>query len=153
MSDPQSGIGRSPTSIYVSGPVLTKRGQGRLSRFYPQIEQYLSERNIQSNLPYRDSYANNLVPKEFFGYTRERIGQAHGIITVIAPGDQSTPVEAAIADSLGIPQYLIFTSNRRPPRLMQGLPSVVGSERLAIGGNGSQLGRIVERLTYGYGRR
>lgn len=115
-------------SIYVGGPVVrpkTKESSGGLSDFYDLLANTAKLKGIQIELPYTAPEFEKLVPREFFREIAVRIRNATAVISVLPEGDQSVPVEAAVASNFKLPTLLVGLDREQAiPRVIAGLPSV-----------------------------
>ncbi len=112
-------------NVYVAGPVVdltTGRGAEWLA-VYDEIAANYGSQGHEVVLPYRDS-ADNLSPPDFFQEISRRIGDADQIVAVLASGDQSVPIEIAIAVALQREVVVLHPEQISVPRLLAGLPGV-----------------------------
>jgi hypothetical protein len=111
-----------PSDIYVAGPLSEGPFDPR-AQLYAQLSAAAEEAGLSVALPVRDDQIDLLPPNEFTRAVIERIREARAVITVLAPGDQSVPVEAAMASGFEKPQ-LVVVDGGDVPRLIAGLPLI-----------------------------
>jgi hypothetical protein len=112
-----------PGHIYVAGPVVDGP-YDRRSQLYARLVAEAESAGLSVALPVRDGYLDSLPPGEFTRAIAERIREAKVVISVLSPGDQSVPVEAAMASHFEKPQ-LIVVDGAVAPRIISGLPFIV----------------------------
>ncbi|WLB55850.1 hypothetical protein [Bradyrhizobium japonicum] len=131
--------------IYVSGPPIAKleEGTSKTALLYQTLaRKFGADHEIE--LPIRSAELDKLDARDFVATISKKIGEAEGIITVIEKGDQSTPVEATIASLKGKPQYIL--EFRGAPRLVRGLPGVMGATKVSTVKLASQLENAFKHL-------
>jgi hypothetical protein len=127
--------------FYVSGPVVESLNDKTASAYvYSFLKEYLAGHFVE--LPMRSPKINDLSPSAFFKETFERIKSCDAMFAFLTEGDQSGPVEAAIAYHLHKPLCVVEMGGRAP-RLIGGLPNTTVIIKLAPGEIAPQLVQIV----------
>jgi hypothetical protein len=84
-------------------------------------------------LPRWDRELDALKPDSFNDAIRGRIRSADAVITFLFADDQSAAVEAAMAALAEKPQLIVARDKRSVPRIIAGLPSLVGIVKFEAG--------------------
>jgi hypothetical protein len=132
--------------IYVSGPVVDSLDDKKLpliSSIYRLIERKVP-RSYELDLPVRTAELSKLSANEFYETIQKQISLADGVFTVLAPYDQSTPVEAATAAINNKPQCILALTD--VPRLIAGLPNIIEISPVDKDKLEDQVGYLVDRL-------
>ena len=130
--------------VYVSGPPVDQLSNKSLPETVYEIIQKASKDLFEVDLPIRTESLSKLPPSEFFAAISRRIDSADGVITLLIPDDQSTPVEAATAAQSGKIQSIVMTFDG--PRLVVGLPNVVDVVKLDKTDLAAQINSVVSQL-------
>ncbi len=132
--------------IYVSGPTTESLGDKSLhARIYIEIKKAVDGRH-EIIFPLRSDKMASLRAADFFKETARLIGSSDGVLTVLVPKDQSTPVEAATAALNDKPQCVFATFGNWPPRLIEGLPHVMNVVKIEEEKLEFQVKEAVEQL-------
>jgi nucleoside 2-deoxyribosyltransferase len=123
---------------YVAGPVFDR--EGRVPPVYEAIRERLAATGTEADFPLRDWELDRAEPREFVEAIRNRIERADTVITVLAPGDQSAPVESTMAAFLGKRQ-IIVSDGAEVPRMLRGLEGVA-----AVASNDEELSAALDDL-------
>jgi len=118
-------------------------GKSLLELIYLHIQDRLAGHSVE--LPLRTRDLDNLGPTKFCSAVYDMIKASDAVITVLAAQDQSGPGEAVIASTLHKPQCIMEMSGSAP-RLLQGLPHVVGVTKIKPGDLGPQVSEAIDRL-------
>lgn len=109
--------------MYVAGPVF-EWGSGR-HKIFEAVTEEAARLGSKVVLPVRDEYVDQLEPTRFTEHIVSEIEEADGVVTILAAGDQSVPVESAIAAMKGKRQIIVAEDGHKAPRILAGLPGVV----------------------------
>ena len=133
--------------IYVSGPPVKELEEGRTLHglIYRTIIKVVEKGGQhQVVLPIRTAELDRLSARDFVAAMAKRIADAERVMTVFDKGDQSTPVEATIAALGGKPQFVLEIT--AAPRLIRGLPGIVGGVTVSAEKLESQIEEALEKL-------
>jgi Lsr2 len=122
--------------VYVAGPVL---GRWRFSssdeaRKVRDVYDHFRGRNwrdVEFRLPVEDDDFGSLDPADFFRHTIREIVRSSAVIGVLVRADPHTTAEIVSAAHLGLPLVIVSDMYASLPRLVRGLPGVMGVHSLA----------------------
>lgn len=115
-------------TVHIAGPVV---GRGTAVRSwvgdaYRDIMASSRDLNIGATLPEATAELELAEPDDFVEWNRRKIESSDIVITVFAHGDVSAGVEAGMAALLGKQQLIVAEDVARLPRMLRGLPGIVG---------------------------
>lgn len=114
-------------TIYIVGPVPRSGATGQaLHDFYGLVERELASFGWAAAPPRSEGELQRMSPEVFAREIFQRIKDSDGMVTVLAEGDQSAPVEATFGAVNGKKQLIVADSPERVPRIIRGLPNVIG---------------------------
>lgn len=120
--------------IYVAGPVfpgVPGRLEGELPGFYNFLKSEIeSLGGGEAIVPKRDHELSRMPAEDFYRAIFQRIKESSGMVTVLVEGDQSAPAEAALGAVNLTRQLLVAEFPERVPRILRGLPFIVGVANL-----------------------
>ena len=111
---------------YVAGPVL-REGQEPdpwVNQCYMIIGRAADNAGQFTQLPRAEDTLESANPQGFVEEILARIRDAGMVVAVFLPGDQSTPIECALAVREGKRVLILHQPNVTLPRLLAGLPGV-----------------------------
>jgi len=108
--------------VYIAGPVIDSPRDLK-TELYFALAAEVEAMGASFALPERDGEIDALAPEDFTRRIAGRIRDAQVVVTVLSAGDQSVPIEAAMASQFGKPQ-LVLLDGVEPPRILAGLPFV-----------------------------
>jgi hypothetical protein len=127
-------------TVYVAGEVAS--GYTEMSPLYHTIARVGQIHGRSVDLPVREQMLDSLQPHDFAAAITERIRGCECVVTVLSNGDQSAPVEAALAAHFGKPQVLVV-EHGSAPRILAGLPGV---RSVVTGRDTAAVARAVEAM-------
>ena len=121
-------VDRSPTVPFPFS--RASQPDERFSEWHWMAVQYIgfkaAEYGVHAMLPQLDPAIDRLPAPHFFEVIRTRIGMADGVISLLSGDDPATAAESCLADAQDKPQLVIGRDQRSVPRLIRGMPSVLG---------------------------
>ena len=108
--------------VYIAGPVISSPRDG-MAELYFALAAEIEAMGVSVALPERDAEIDAPAPEEFTRGIAGRIRDAQVVVTVLSVGDQSVPIEAAMASQFEKPQ-LVLLDDLEAPRILAGLPLV-----------------------------
>jgi hypothetical protein len=115
--------------IYVAGELPERvpiAHRGKTRSVYAKLKKVLSRRGYDTAMPALDKAMDELDAREFYRETARRIESCDFVVTIVGRHSMSPPVEAAIASQCNKLQIILTPPGRRPPRILAGLPFVLG---------------------------
>jgi|SRR5579862_278892 len=111
--------------IYVAGPVIRPVAQppNWVIECYQVIAAVVRPR-FEAQFPVAEPLLERMEAGGFAAELMRRIAGADSMIAVFLPGDQSTPVECALAAAARKRVLLIFEARTKLPRILVGMPGV-----------------------------
>jgi hypothetical protein len=122
---------------YVAGPVLRKghKADPWVEQCYVIIRQAARNAGQSALLPEAESFLELANAQGFSEEILSRIRKAGAVVAVFLPGDQSTPIECALAVREGKRVLILHQPGLTVPRLLAGLPGV---ETISFDPDGAQ---------------
>jgi nucleoside 2-deoxyribosyltransferase len=115
-------------TVHIAGPVVGRRTpvKGWVAHAYQEIMQSSRDLNLEAMLPEAKPELEAAEPDAFVEWNRQKIDSSDIVITVFAHDDVSAGVEAGMAALLGKQQLIVAEDVSRVPRMLRGLPGIVG---------------------------
>lgn len=117
-------------AVYVSGPVMRSAPEWDLAPWvqeaYETLQAALKARGAEAQLPRAETDLERKAPREFFHAIKKRVTGAQAFVGVVGEGDMSTAIEASMAAVAGKKLLLVVEDGAEVPRLLAGLPGMVG---------------------------
>ena len=108
-------------AFYIGGPV--QRPGTKLPKWIYECYTIISK-TTNAMPPSVERQLETLEPSLFNREIHRRIYESEGVVAVFLPGDESTPVECAIAAMLGKRVLLIAAESESVPRVLSGMKGV-----------------------------
>jgi hypothetical protein len=135
----------SGEKIYVGGRSVSSLDvDGKHARVYREIKKELISRSLYFIFPTRREEFKLVRPNDFYDVIDRTIQAADGIIVILAPDDDSSPIEAALAARRQKPIALMSLGEAE--RLPAGLPGVVEYIMIDPERLDQQAKRVVDKL-------
>jgi nucleoside 2-deoxyribosyltransferase len=133
--------------IYVAGrSVSSLDADEQHARVYQEMKNQLIYQKLSFLLPIQREEFRALNALDFHDVIDRTIQAADGIIVILAPDDDSSPIEAALAARHQKPIALMSLGEKPPGRLSAGLPGVVQAIMIDPGKLDYQAASVVDTL-------
>ena len=117
-------------AVYVSGPVMRSTPEWDLAPWvqgaYERLQAALHARGAEAQMPRAEADLEAKAPRDFFHAIKKRVTAAQAFVGVVGEGDMSSAIEASMAAVAGKKLLLVVEDGGSLPRLLAGLPGVVG---------------------------
>ena len=132
-----------PQRIYVAGPVVDYGDKP--PPLYRELQQLASRYpDVELSLPDRRADIDHLEPREFASAIQQEIRRSDAVVAWVRRGDQSVPVETAMASFAGLPQLIVADEPNAVPRIVAGL---AGVDTVVASDDRKRLSRAFDGLT------